>query len=448
MKILRHLGILALLFFVGATSLAAQQAKPKYGIEEYNDYTAAVNEADPAKRIQALDAFLQKYPDSALNAFVFPAYAVAAQQAQRWTKVVEFADRFLSLNPEEIAALYKQSNFTDQQLNAVYYQQFLLHAYSFLMSSRDDRQPTEAVAEKTAGYARRGLQLHEQLYAQAQRPANVTPEQFEAVKRGEAVTLRSVIAALAFARKDYDAAAREYTLLAQQNRNDAMFAYRLGVSALQARQRQPLLGFWSLARALSLLPENQRKGVRDYLVRSLTAHQGFAEACPGRHVEAQAEALIAKARESFSPPGEWNLPTAEQVTALRSELPVKRIFDELKAGGAQRDLIWVASCGLELPELSGEVIEVSSSPDNLVTLKLAVGEEAADAKVPTVEVKVKEPPEAKNLKATDIIRFSGILADYQSEPFLLRLVEGKVNPEDIPKREAPAPARRRPRPSR
>ena len=78
-------------------------------------------------------------------------------------------------------------------------------------------------------------------------------------------------------------------------------------------------------------------------------------------------------------------------------------------------------------------------------MRLAVGEETTTTA--NVEVKVKAPPEAKNIKPATTIRFSGVLTDYQSDPFMLRLTEGKVNPEDIPKAETPA-QRKKPRSSR
>ncbi|MBI4462525.1 MAG: hypothetical protein HY653_06445, partial [Acidobacteria bacterium] len=91
--------VLALAILVLACGLSAQQAKPKYGIEEYNDYTAALNEQDAQARVRALDGFLQKYPESALRPFVFRAYIQTYQAASTWPKVIEYVDKFLALDP-------------------------------------------------------------------------------------------------------------------------------------------------------------------------------------------------------------------------------------------------------------------------------------------------------------------------------------------------------------
>ena len=427
-----------------ALNLAAQQTRPRYGPAEYNDFTAASSEQDPKLRVRNLDAFLEKYPDSALRPFVFQAY-IQAYLASDWPKVLEYADKFLALDHALVEEVYKHPGESDEQakerMTAVYYDIHFFRARAFLLSPPDKGPQAGAAAEKAAASARQGLELLEKL----SRPPNLTPEKFVELKKTGTGLFDAVLGNVAYRNKDYDTAARHFQVVVDHNPNDAFYTERLALSYLQASKPQYLLGYWAWARAAALFPESQKKNTRDKLVRSLTAYQAYAEACPRRHVEAQADELIATAKTSVTPPAGWALPDAQQVSALRSELPIKRIFDDLKARSEQRQLVWVASCGLELPELTGDVLEVLDSGDNLVTLRLAVGEETTTTA--NVEVKVKAPPEAKNIKPATTIRFSGVLTDYQSDPFMLRLTEGKVNPEDIPKAETPA-QRKKPRSSR
>jgi len=121
-------------------------------------------------------------------------------------------------------------------------------------------------------------------------------------------------------------------------------------------------------------------------------------------------------------------------------LSVKKIFDDLRAGGELAHMMYLASCGTVIgigedgqPELAVMVLAVDETPGNLVTLRAAAGQEAVDAKLANVEVKVEGPAEARSLKVEDVVRVSGKITGYQAEPFLLKLAEGKVNPEDIPK---------------
>lgn len=427
----------ALAIFLLASSGLAQQARPKYSIEEYNDYTAAINEQEPQARLRALEAFLQEYPESTLRPFVHQTYMQTASGLNRWGKVVEHAGKFLDLDRAQVLEVYQQTpGVTEEQVDGLYYQTLLSHAYGFLLSFRDGGAKADAEADKAARRARQGLEHLEKL----RRPENTPPAQFEELKRQQAGIFHNVLGYVAFRKKDYDTAAGEYVVVVEQNPEDAVSNYRLGVSCLQARQAKPLRGLWAVGRAVALFPEAQKKGVRDYLVKNMAVYAGVLPAC----VEKQVKSLIAQARQAVSPPPDWALPSAEQVSALRTDLTVKRIFDELKAGGEQTQLVWFASCGMELPELPGKVLEVNQEDVSLVTLRMAVGEEAAAADIVNLEAKVKEPPEVKNLKPGDIVRVSGVLTDWQPQPFLLQLSEGRVNPEDIPKARTPAPRRRRP----
>ncbi|MFQ5926988.1 MAG: tetratricopeptide repeat protein [Terriglobia bacterium] len=433
--------ILVLGVLIVAVSLSAQQAKPPYSTVEYNDYTAALNEQDPQARLRLLGDFLEKYPESALRPFVFQIYLQSYQQRSNWPKVIEFADKLLTLDPALVEKVYKRPGQTaeqvKQQVALLTYQTLSLRARAFL--SFEDKSPqADAAAEKAARLAQDGLQRLERIG----RPQNLTPEKFAEVKKQEAAVFHTVLGNVAFRKKDYDTAAREYKVVVQQDPSNAFYTYRLGISYLQTTQPQYLPGFWTVARAVALFPDNQRKSVRDFLVSKLRTYQGYADLCPVRHAEKQADILIVRAKNSLTPPSTWALLNAEHVMAVRNDLTPKRIFDELKAGGEQQQLIWLASCGMELPDVPGKVLEVTNSDDNLVTLRLAVGQEAADANIANVEVKVTEPPEAKNLKPGDIVRVTAVLTDYQSEPFLLQLTEGQVNPEDIPKGRRSAPRRR------
>ncbi len=432
-----HLVAFALATFLLASGALAQQARPKYTNEEYNDFIAASDEQEPQARLRALEAFLQKYPESTLRPFAYQTCIQTASGLTRWRKVVECADSFLDLDRAQVLEIYQQTpGVTEEQVDGLYYQTLLSHAYAFLLSFRDGGAKADAEVDRAARRARQGLEQLEKL----RRPENTPAAQFEELKRQQAAIFHNVLGYVAFRKKDYDTAASEYVLVVEQNPSDAVSNYRLGVACLQARQPQPLRGLWAVGRAVALFAEGQKKTVRDYLVKNMAAYVGVLPTC----VEKQVEALIIQAQQSVAPPPGWTLPSAEQVNALRTELTVKRIFDELKAGGGQAQLVWFASCSMELPDLPGKVIEVNQEGVNLVTLRMAVGEAAAAADIVNLEAKVKEQPEAKNLKRGDIVRVSGELTDWQPEPFLLRLSEARVNPEDIPKVETPAPRRRRP----
>ncbi|HEX9764993.1 MAG TPA: hypothetical protein VGA39_06890, partial [Candidatus Acidoferrales bacterium] len=210
---------------------------------------------------------------------------------------------------------------------------------------------------------------------------------------------------------------------------DAALNYRLGLSYLQSQPPQWEKGLWHVARSVALnIPKSEE--VKDFLGKNVAAYQQVLPECSTDQVDD----LVAQAALAPEPPAGWKLVSSEQVSAVRNELTLKRIFDDLKAGGEQEEIIWLASCGLELPELEAEVVQISQNEGNVVTLGVAVTEESSEAKRADMVVRVIAPPEAKNVKVGDLVHITGTLRSYQKDPeFQLVLSDGRIKPEDIPK---------------
>lgn len=427
--------LLGLVVLLGSAAPVLAQRQP-YGVEEYNAFVDTTRPQDPAPRLDAIDAFLKQYPESVLRAFVYPAMAQTAFQLQRHAKVLEAVDGLLEMNRDQVASLYKQSNYTDLHIDNIYYQALVLYTFSFLQSFRNGTPQADALAERAAEHARQGLELHQKLYGQVQPPDDPAKrKQFDEQKNTEEASFHNLLAFVAWRKEDYSSAAREYAAVVKLTPNDPLINYRTGLASLRQSTPDYPAGIWHVARAISLKITKSEE-VKDYLTKVVSGYQQVVPTCAADQVD---DILQAAAQSATPPPG-WRLVDASQVNAVRNELTVKRIFDDLKAGGEQEHLIWLASCGLELPELEGEVLEASQTPENSVTLGVAVTQEAADAKQPDITVKVIAPPEAKNLKAGDVVHFTGIVDGYQKDPFFqLKLKDGKVKAEDIPKA---APARR------
>jgi len=404
--------------------------------EQWNAYQDILLAKTPAERVQAAEAFLKAYPQSDYRVYVYPLYSEAALAGRDYPKAMAAADGFFGIDREEVLKAYRESDPSVQEaaLEPVYYRMALLYTFSFLQGFRADSPQADALAARAAERARQGLELHRKLYSAAQPPADpAARKQFEDDKLTQEASFRKVLAFVAERKKDYAAAAKEYAPLAKLTPNDAWVNYRLGLSNLQQPTPDYRTGIWHVGRAIAL-KVNKSDDVKDYLTKVISAHQQVVPECAADQVND----IIAAAGQSAEPPTAWRLISADEVNAVREGLTLPRIFNDLKAGGETEHLIWLASCGSELPELEAEVLAVSQNPDNLVTLAVAVTQEASDAKQPDIEVRVVAPPEAKNLKVGDFIHFTGIVSGYQKEPFFqLKLKDGKVKAEDIPK-----PARR------
>lgn len=446
MKVSKLAAMLVLGFLAGSAGPGRAQSEYQKKVEEYNAYVETAQAKDPNERLAAIERFLKSYPQSQYRVFVYPSYADTAWQLKQYAAVMKAVDGFWGLGREQVTKVYRDSNpnVTDLQIDGAYFQAGLLYTYSFLQSFRDGTPESDAIAARAAERAREGLELHKKLYSQVPVPTDEAQrKQFEAQKQQQEAAFHGVLAVVAWRSKDFAAAAREYMTLVTFSPEDPASNYRLGLALLQKQPPDYQHGFWHLARAIGLnVPKSD--DVRGYLTNAVAAYQQAVPAC----VADQVDDLIADSVKSVHPPAGWSIVGREQVEATRREVTnVKRIFDDLQAGGDKAHVMWLASCGTEIgvgeggqPEMWVLVLEATQSPDNLVTLQVAAGQEAVEAKAANLEVKVEAPPEAKNLKAGDEVRVAGKLSEFQNEPaFLLKLTEGKVNAEDLPKA---APTRR------
>jgi uncharacterized short protein YbdD (DUF466 family) len=417
-----------------STATAAWAQKPKYGVEEYNAYVDTTRSQDPNERAQAIESFLKNYPNSVLRAFVYPAYFQTAWQLKEYKKVMSAVDGLMGMDRAEVEALYKQSNYNDQQIEGIYYQALLLYTYSYLQGANGS---TDALAARAAERAQEGLKVHDDLYGQVQPPDDpAQKEQFLKNKTQEESAFHSVLAFNAWRQKNYAAAASEYGALAKLTPDDPAINYRLGLADLQKQPPEQRAGLWYLARAIALgIPKGDE--ITDYLTKNVAAYQQAVPDC----IKGEIDSLIASAKESATPPADWTLVSGERVNSVRQDMSLKRILDDLQVGGETARVMYLAACGSEIgmdesgqPDLYVKVLSVAENPDNLVTLQVAAGQEAAEAGRANMEVKVSEPPEATKLKADDVVRVSGTISGYQNHSqLLLQLADGRVRAEDIPK---------------
>jgi TolA-binding protein len=82
---------------------AAQPAKPQIkDPAEYNAYVSAVQQSDPAAKAQAIEAFLQTYPNSVMKEDALVTLMGAYQQAGNASKTIDTASRVLQANPNNV----------------------------------------------------------------------------------------------------------------------------------------------------------------------------------------------------------------------------------------------------------------------------------------------------------------------------------------------------------
>jgi hypothetical protein len=201
---------------------------------------------------------------------------------------------------------------------------------------------------------------------------------------------------------------------------------------------QQMDGFWYVARAATSKGATQAQAdqVKKYLKSLIVNYQG-GNICDSL-TDGELNELLQLAGSTPDRPASYSLPSAADIAAVQKDMTILTVFTDLKAGGDKGKLTWLASCGLEFPEVLTKVIEVV--PGDPVLLKVAFVTSDAEfeaATAPNMDVKVVGQPEAARVEKDTAIHFTGTLVSYDPDPaFFLHWDKAKVKAEDLPKEKA------------
>jgi hypothetical protein len=358
--------------------------------------------------------------------YVYRDYYTTYMALKNYAQVIEYADRMIALG-DKIDATGK--------LEAYY-----TRAQGFYLGMADKSLQTPDALNKARDAALAGLKALEDL----KKPDNVDAAQFETQKKGVKVLFNAVAALSSTTLKDYTAAAGYYKTLLSIDPNDAVSHYRLGIVDLQMAPPMGTDGFWELARAISLKIPNDAQ-VRAYLKNQIIRYQ--QPACD-KLVDEQVNELLTLAASATEKPATLNVPSAADLQKARDD--TANFIPALMAGGDAGKAMWLASCGLEYPDVGVRVMEPPTSEGESVLLKVfrgATPEEIEAATTSNMTVKVEGQPDAKKLEKDAVVRFTGTLSGYTQNPFMLTWEKAKINMEDLPTDKGPAkkaPAKKAP----
>src|SRR2546430_3516072 len=83
-----------------------QQKKEIKDPAEYNSYISAIGMSNPAQKAQALEQFLQQYPNTVVKTDALQQLMGAYQQANNGPKAMDAAGRLLQADPNNVFALF------------------------------------------------------------------------------------------------------------------------------------------------------------------------------------------------------------------------------------------------------------------------------------------------------------------------------------------------------
>lgn len=400
-----------------AVQAAQDQSKPGYTLAEYNQYQAAAKETNPQQKVKMLDDFVKAYPNSTLMPYVYRDYYTTYLQLKNFAQAIDYCDKMIALG-DKID--------TQGRLEAYY-----TRAQAFYLGQADKSLQTPDALNKARDAATAGLKSLEDL----KKPDNATADQFEQQKKGVKVLFNTVAALASTSLKDYPGAVTYYKSVLALTPDDPVPHYRLGVIYLQMSPPMGTDGFWELARAIDLKIPNDA-GVKAYLKNQITRYQ--QPSCD-KLVDDQVNELLTLAASSNDRPATLNVPSAADLQKARDD--TANFIPALMAGGDAGKVMWLASCGLEYPDVGVRIMEPPTVDGDNVTLKVFRGntpEEIEAATAPNMTVTIEGQPEAKKLEKDAVVRFTGTLVGYTQNPFMLTWNKAKINAEDLPEEKGPA----------
>jgi tetratricopeptide (TPR) repeat protein len=414
---------------LGSGSIARGQApadqggsKQPYTMPEYNAEQACGADKNPTSQIKCLDDFVAKYPSSNLLIYVYPMYYSAYYQLKTWAKVIEYADKTAGLG-EKIGP--------NERYNALYVRSLAYNSLSPAEQTAQAKGTITAVSEAL------------KLLPSLKKPDQIDDKAFDEEKKKGAVLLNGTAGQAALLLKDYATAATYYKAILALNPDEPIANYRLGQSYMSATPPQPIDGFWYIARAVTSKAATQQQvtQLKPYLRKLIVNYQ---QAACDNLVDAELNELLQLAGSSAERPATYKIPSAADLDAARKDMTIASVIADLKAGGDKAKVTWLASCGLEFPDVPGKLIEVTpgaaaTDPTVLHVAFVTSDAEFQAATTPNMIVNVVGQPEAAKLEKDNPVRFTGTLTSFDPDPaFMLHWDKAKVNAEDLPKEKTPA----------
>ncbi|MGA8087396.1 MAG: hypothetical protein WCA10_08830 [Terracidiphilus sp.] len=376
---------------------------------EYNAYSMATTQSDPKAKAAAIEDFLTKYPQSVVKKTLLDTLIDTYQGLQEPDQTLSAASRMLQIDPDNLKAIYYSANIKKGQC----------------AKTSDQQTCDDAIA-----LAQKGLN--------AKAPAGMPPDEFKKQTDVLAPFFHSVIAAADAAKKDPAGAVEEYhkelmlypveatTKPGQPGLGDTLqlaLAYvKLALVDAQAARdadtkakatpgdatlaaaakaandkagQDYVQAVWFFARAWNFAPANFKGQIEPQLDYYYKKYHGDLTGL--NDVKTQAASTL-------FPPATFNITPAktpqEQIHDLLATTPDLNTLaladkETVLAVGSKEDAdkLWALLQGKQTP-VPGIVIESSASQ-----VKVAVTQDAKDAKAADFIVNMKEPIPEKEIPA-------------------------------------------------
>lgn len=379
MKKIVFASVMALASFslVVAPMLRAQQDNQTISIKdpaEYNAYQMATTQSDPNAKAEALESFLKTYPQSQVKASVLDMLLdTYFQQLRSPDKALSAASRLLQVDPNNMKALYMSVYIKKSQC-------------SKSVDSKTGKSNDTQTCDDGAAMAQKGLAVA--------KPAGVSDEDWKKQTGATYPLFHSMIALDDdVVKNDYKGAISEYenslNLMTPEQSQTAGLVDMLQLADVYTKPGVQDLqkACWFYARVWDFAPQAYKNQIEPKLEYYYKKYHGGPDGLDTVKQQAQATTF---------PPASFSIPKAkspqEQIHDLLAQTPdlnTLALADKetvLSLGSKEdADKLWAVLQGKQTP-VPGVII--SADPNQI---KVAVTQDAKDAKIADFIVNLKEP---------------------------------------------------------
>ncbi len=268
-----------------APAAPAEKKKQYKDQQEYTLYDSASKETDANKKLQTLNTWKDKYPESDFKVERLMLFLDTYQKLGQYPKMVDTSKEILAIDPKELHALYWITLLTPQ-LN---------------LSSADGLDTGEKAANGLVGAAA---------------PAGTKPEDWEKAKRVTDAIAYKTLGWVAWQRKNYDAAEKAFQQSLKMEPSSGEVDYWLGaVIVAEKKPERTSEALFYFARAAAYdgpgaMTPQQRQQADTYLTKVYSQLHGDTTGL------ADVKTL---AKASPTPPADFKVKTAAEIAAEKDE---------------------------------------------------------------------------------------------------------------------------------
>ena len=334
---------------------------------EYNAYQIAITQYDPRAKAAALESFLQAFPQSVIKGVVLDLLIDTYQAIDDADKTLSAASRQLQLDPYNMKAIYISV---------------------FIKKGQCAKTSDAQTCDDAAALAYKGLI--------APKPTSISAEDWKTLTARTYPVFHSAIAlGLTISKKDFKGATAEYTAelmlytdAQTQSGPGLQDTLRLAQAYAQPDALNLVKSIWFFARAWDFAPTNYK----DTIEKSL---EYYYKQYHGNDLNGLDE-IKNQAANTIFPPGTLKIESAKTPAEISHDvilntpnLAALNLADKefILANGFKEDVdkLWVVMKDQVTPA-PGIVLEANAS-----VIKLAVTQDAKDAKVPDFIINMKKP---------------------------------------------------------